>query len=74
VKSLVTLTGTSRQFKLQPEDAAVGSIVGFGPEPGTLYVIALNGSFYRVTFDITKGGPCIQEAYFKFLSNQKDLV
>lgn len=73
IPSYLTSEWSFAQFKLQPEDAAVGSVVGFGSEPGVLYVVALNGSFYRVAFDTSKGGACTQEAYFKLFSNQNDL-
>ena len=57
------------QFRLQPEDSAVQSMVGFGAEPGVLYVVTLAGSFYKAAFDTLKGGQAVQEAFFKFAAS-----
>lgn len=48
------------------------SVVGFGAEPGVLYVVMMSGSFYKACFDTHKGGQATQEAFFKF-SRQPDL-
>lgn len=60
------------QFRLQSEDTAVPSVVGFGAEPGVLYVVMAGGSFYKAWFDTHKGGQATQEAFFKF-TRQPDL-
>ncbi|GAX83502.1 hypothetical protein CEUSTIGMA_g10927.t1 [Chlamydomonas eustigma] len=56
------------QFRLQSEDSAVQSVVGFAAEPGVLYVVTAAGSFYKACFDIHKGGQASQEDFFKFAS------
>uniref|UniRef100_A0A7R9YYL0 Autophagy-related protein 18a n=1 Tax=Chlamydomonas euryale TaxID=1486919 RepID=A0A7R9YYL0_9CHLO len=55
------------QFRLQPEDASAPSVVGFGGEPGVLYVVTTAGSFYKAAFDTDKGGNAVQDAFFKFV-------
>ena len=70
------------QFRMQPEDSAVPSVVGFGPTAsasgagaidggsgdnvGTLFVVTAAGSFYKAVFDTQKGGQASQESFFKF--------
>jgi hypothetical protein len=56
------------QFRLQLEDSAVQSVVGFAADPGVLYVVTAAGSFYKACFDTHKGGQASQEAFFKFAS------
>lgn len=53
------------QFK-PPEDSTVS--VGFGPQPNTLLVATHAGSFYKVSFDPLRGGPCIQQSYCVFFN------
>ncbi len=54
------------QFRLQAEDSAVQSVVGFGADPGVLYIVTSAGSFYKACFDTQKGGTASQDAFFKF--------
>mmetsp|Transcript_33440 Transcript_33440/g.73944 ORF Transcript_33440/g.73944 Transcript_33440/m.73944 type:complete len:382 (+) Transcript_33440:4009-5154(+) len=55
------------QFRLHPDDAALRSIVGFGPTPNTLLVVTAGGSFYKASFDPNKGGQAQQEAYIRLI-------
>ena len=45
------------------------SVVGFGAEPGVLFVATTAGSFYRAAFDTRKGGQATQESFYKFASS-----
>lgn len=47
-------------------------IVGFGPQPCTLFVASVSGSFYKIVFDPAKGGACQQESYCKFIDRTSD--
>lgn len=56
------------QFKLPFEGKAN---VGFGPRPHTILIATYSGSFYKVSFDPDKGGPCVQHFYCGFLNSEK---
>jgi WD repeat-containing protein 45 len=57
------------QFKVNEE---CNTIVGFGPQPHTLVVVTSTGSYYKVGFDPSKGGQCLQQSYCKFLDLDGD--
>ncbi|CAD7698052.1 unnamed protein product [Ostreobium quekettii] len=52
------------QFRLQEESYA---IVGFGQQANTLLVVSMCGSFFKLSFDPVRGGPCTQQSYCSFL-------
>ena len=51
------------QFKL-PDFTR--SLVAFGPEPNTLIVVTVEGTYYKVGFDPKSGGACAQVAFSGF--------
>ena len=57
------------QFKL-PDFTK--SLVAFGPEPNTLIVVSVEGTFYTVGFDPTSGGACAQVAFARFLKTAEE--
>ncbi len=67
------------QFRIHDEAATTAghppqSIVGFGVDPNTVLVVTRGGSFYKLSFDPVKGGPCSQLSYCKFLERQDGLL
>ncbi|ORX85754.1 WD40 repeat-like protein [Basidiobolus meristosporus CBS 931.73] len=42
-------------------------ICGFGSEKNTIIAICADGSCYKFSFDLRKGGECVRESYIKFL-------
>ncbi|GMH41297.1 hypothetical protein BSKO_09207 [Bryopsis sp. KO-2023] len=63
--SYLTSEWSFAQFKL-PEENYVN--VGFGPQGNTILIATFGGSFYKVSFDPVKGGPCVQESYCAFFN------
>ncbi|KAK9767686.1 Phosphatidylinositol 3,5-bisphosphate-binding protein [Basidiobolus ranarum] len=47
-------------------------ICGFGSEKNTVIAICADGSCYKFSFDLRKGGECIRESYIKFLKKIED--
>jgi hypothetical protein len=52
------------QFKL-PEFTK--SLVAFGPEPNTLVVVTVEGTYYKIAFDPKEGGACEQLEFARFM-------
>ena len=57
------------QFKL-PDFTR--SLVAFGPEPNTLIVVTVEGTYYKVGFDPKSGGACAQVAFARFLKTAEE--
>ncbi|ACO61635.1 predicted protein [Micromonas commoda] len=57
------------QFKL-PDFTR--SLVAFGPEPNTLIVVTVEGTYYKVGFDPKSGGACAQVAFSRFLKTAEE--
>ncbi len=46
--------------------------MAFGPTPHSLIIVSASGSFYKVSYDPAKGGPCSQDSYCKFIELGSD--
>ena len=57
------------QFKL-PDFTK--SIVAFGPEPNTLIVASVEGTYYKVGFDDVNGGACTQLGFARFMKTAEE--
>lgn len=57
------------QFRL-PECSR--SLVAFGPQANTLIVVSMEGTYYKVAFDPTGAGQCVQQAFCKFMKTQEE--
>lgn len=57
------------QFKL-PDFTK--SLVAFGPEPETLVVITVEGTYYKVSFDPTEGGVTEQTEFNRFMKSEME--
>ncbi|KAK9702885.1 Phosphatidylinositol 3,5-bisphosphate-binding protein, variant 2 [Basidiobolus ranarum] len=47
-------------------------ICGFGSEKNTIIAICADGSCYKFSFDLRKGGECVRESYIKFLKQVEE--
>mmetsp|Transcript_4908 Transcript_4908/g.6669 ORF Transcript_4908/g.6669 Transcript_4908/m.6669 type:complete len:362 (-) Transcript_4908:85-1170(-) len=57
------------QFRL-PEDTPQ-AIVAFGKTNNTLVIVGTNGTFFKCSFDLNKGGECKQESFCKFIKQEE---
>lgn len=55
------------QFRVPGGEEGTKTVLGFGPQSNQLFIITSGGSFYKVSFDTSKGGQCTQEAFTRFV-------
>lgn len=50
----------------------IRTICAFGQERNALIVVAADGTFFKCSFDVNKGGECEREVYARFIQAEED--